>query len=123
MFPYIEDGYDPTSDTMGLFRKKENETDECMVEESKSSKKEMDKVDRVDDASSGDDSPKTVKKLTYVVSTHPDGGWQVKRAGSTKVIRRFDTKKEADEYAKKVASNNGGSILRKKKDGKIQKKG
>ena len=57
-----------------------------------------------------------------MVCTHPDGGWQVKKTGSTKAIRRFDTKAEADAYAKKVASNNGATVIRKKKDGKIQKK-
>ena len=64
----------------------------------------------------------TPRKASYVVCTHPDGGWQVKKTGSTKAIRRFDTKAEADAYAKKVASNNGATVIRKKKDGKIQKK-
>ncbi len=69
-----------------------------------------------------EDTSKAPKKVSYVVCTHPDGGWQVKKTGSTKAIRRFDTKAEADAYAKKVASNNGATVIRKKKDGKIQKK-
>jgi len=58
----------------------------------------------------------------YFVSTHPDGGWQVKKAGAQKALKRFKTKAEAEEYAKTVAENQGTNVVRKKKDGKIQKK-
>ncbi len=58
----------------------------------------------------------------YFVSTHPDGGWQVKKANAQKALKRFKTKAEAEAYAKQVATNQGTSVVRKKKDGKIQKK-
>jgi len=62
------------------------------------------------------------KSGAYFVSTHPDGGWQVKKAGADKALKRFKTKAEAEEYAKTVAKNQGTNVVRKKKDGKIQKK-
>lgn len=59
---------------------------------------------------------------SYFVSPHPDGGWQVKRSGAQKALKRFKTKAEAEAYAKQVASNQGVGVVRQKKDGKIQKK-
>ncbi len=53
----------------------------------------------------------------YFVSPHPDGGWQVKKA-----LKKFKTKAEAEAYAKQVAANQGTTVVRQKKDGKIQKK-
>ena len=58
----------------------------------------------------------------YFVSPHPDGGWQVKRTKAKRALKRFDTKAEAEEYAKTVAKNQDTHIIRQKKDGKIQKK-
>ena len=56
------------------------------------------------------------------MSPRPDGRWQVKRANSEKILKIFDTKVEAEEYAKRVAANQGSTVVRQKKDGKIQKK-
>lgn len=58
----------------------------------------------------------------YFVSTHPNGGWQVKRANAQKALKLFKTKAEAEAYAKQVAANQSTTVVRKKKDGKIQKK-
>lgn len=62
------------------------------------------------------------KKKKQFVSPHPDGGWQVKLEGSSKATKRFDTKVEAEKYAKELADKQGTSYLRQKKDGKMQKK-
>jgi hypothetical protein len=56
------------------------------------------------------------------VSPHPDGGWQVKVEGGKKATKRFDTKAEAEKFAKEIAANQGSSVMRQKKDGKLQKK-
>lgn len=64
----------------------------------------------------------SARKRRQVVSTHPDGGWQVKPEGAPVATKRFKTKAEADEYAKTLASKQGTSVVRKKKDGKLQKK-
>ncbi len=58
----------------------------------------------------------------YFVSPHPDGGWQVKKASAQKALKKFKTKAEAEAYAKQVAANQGTTVVRQKKDGKIQKK-
>ena len=57
----------------------------------------------------------------YFVSPHPDGGWQVKKASAQKALKKFKTKAEAEAYAKQVAANQGTTVVRQKKDGKIQK--
>ncbi len=59
---------------------------------------------------------------SYFVSPHPDGGWQVKKAKAKRALKRFETKAEAEKYAKQVAENQGTNVVRQKKDGKIQKK-
>jgi len=73
-----------------------------------------------DEAASEDDS--SDRNGAYFVSPHPDGGWQVKKAKAKKALKRFDTKAEAEKYAKTVAKNQDSSVVRQKKDGKIQKK-
>ncbi|MBQ7700981.1 MAG: DUF2188 domain-containing protein, partial [Candidatus Methanomethylophilaceae archaeon] len=42
--------------------------------------------------------------------------------GSSRATKRFDTKAEAEKYAKGLADKQGTSYLRQKKDGKMQKK-
>lgn len=68
------------------------------------------------------EKPKAQKNGAYFVSPHPDGGWQVKKANAQKALKKFKTKAEAEAYAKQVATNQGTSVVRQKKDGKIQKK-
>ena len=63
-----------------------------------------------------------VRKKRQFVSPHPDGGWQVKIEGGKKATKRFDTKAEAEEYAKRLAKNQETSMMRQKKNGKLQKK-
>ena len=94
---------------MGLFSKK-NETQKNEPEKKTTAEK------------TSDDSKKGHSNTSYFVSPHPDGGWQVKKANAKKALKRFDTKAEAEDYAKKVAKNQGTSVVRQKKDGKIQKK-
>lgn len=94
-FPYREC-------TMAIFKKAENpKASEEPVEETETKKRTND---------------------SYFVSPHPDGGWQVKRSGAQKALKKFKTKAEAEAYAKQVASNQGVGVVRQKKDGKIQKK-
>ena len=55
---------------------------------------------------------KPVDFRNYHVSKRAeDGKWQVKFAGGEKAIKLFDTQKEALEYTKKMAENQGGSVL------------
>ena len=74
--------------------------------------------------------PKEEKKpvtfRNYHVSKRADGKWQVKYAGGQKAIKLFDTQKEAMEYTKVMAENQGGSVLlhnsKGANKGKIKKK-
>jgi hypothetical protein len=107
---------------MGLFSKMKmkKELKETLEEEPEEEpKKEEPKPEPKKEESKEGDAP---KNGAYFVSTHPDGGWQVKKAGAQKALKRFKTKAEAEEYAKTVAENQGTNVVRKKKDGKIQKK-
>lgn len=47
----------------------------------------------------------------YHVSKREDGKWQVKFAGGEKAIKLFKTQKEALEYSKQMAENQGGAML------------
>ncbi|MCR4879897.1 MAG: DUF2188 domain-containing protein [Bacilli bacterium] len=63
----------------------------------------------------------------YHVNKRPeDGKWTVKFAGGDKVIKLFDTQKEALEYTKKMAANQDGKVLvhasKGANKGKIKKK-
>ena len=69
---------------------------------------------------------KVVDFRNYHVAKRADGKWQVKYAGGEKAIKLFDTQKEALEYTKKMAANQGGSVLvhasNGAQKGKIKKK-
>ena len=54
----------------------------------------------------------------HVSKRAEDGKWQVFRAGSTKVIKLFDTKAEAEEYSRKMAENQGVAVLTHASKGK-----
>ena len=62
----------------------------------------------------------------HVVKRKEDGKWEVKFAGGQKAIKLFDTQKEAIEYSKKMAENQGGAMLvhnsKGANKGKIKKK-
>ena len=93
------------------------------AEESKaieSKAEEKPKTETVNEESADETSEKGYG--AYFVSPHPDGGWQVKKAKAKRALKRFDTKAEAEKYAKQVAENQGTNVVRQKKDGKIQKK-
>jgi hypothetical protein len=103
----------------GLFKKKEKKAEE--PEPAQQTKEEPKKESK---PVAKEESPEAEKKTNgaYFVSPHPDGGWQVKKANAQKALKRFDTKAEAEKYAKQVAQNQGSNVVRQKKDGKIQKK-
>lgn len=87
-----------------------------------SKKKDTEKDDEVKQTEDSTDAAAAKKGGAYFVSPHPDGGWQVKKANAAKALKKFKTKAEAEAYAKQVAANQGTTVVRKKKDGKIQKK-
>lgn len=72
------------------------------------------------------EAPKKDATRTYHLVKRSDGKWEVKYAGGQKAIKLFDTQKEAIEYSKKMAENQGGSMLvhnsKGANKGRIQKK-
>lgn len=51
------------------------------------------------------------RKVYHVVKRPEDGKWAIKLQGSTKVIKLFATKKEAEAYCETLGSNQNGTIL------------
>ncbi len=51
------------------------------------------------------------RKVYHVSKRKEDGKWQIFIAGSDKAIKLFNTKVEAEEYATKLGSNQGGTVL------------
>jgi len=70
---------------------------------------------------------KTVKPPKYHVSQNKDEDsehfkkWRVRKEGSTKTIKFFDTQKEAIAYAEELAESQGSSVVIHKVDGSIRK--
>ena len=56
---------------------------------------------------------------THHVVPHPDGGWAVKRGGSTRIISRHRTKQDAVDSARKLSRRQGTELRIHNKDGKI----
>ena len=56
------------------------------------------------------------------VGPHPDGGWQVKKAGATKAYRRTTNQKEAIAIGRAMAKREGSELVIQKATGQIQKK-
>ena len=52
-----------------------------------------------------------VNYRNYHVVKRADGKWEVKYAGGAKAIKLFNTQKEAMEYTKIMAANQGGTML------------
>ena len=50
-------------------------------------------------------------RKVYHVAKREDGKWQIKLTGGEKAIKLFNTKAEAEEYAKKLGSNQEGTVL------------
>ena len=54
---------------------------------------------------------KEANKVYHVSKRKEDGKWTVKFAGGEKVIKLFDTQKEALEYSEKLTKNQDGVLL------------
>lgn len=61
-------------------------------------------------------------KSSQHVVRHPDGGWSVKKGGSTHATKRFDTQKEAITYGRKISKAHGSELYVHGRDGLILSK-
>jgi len=61
------------------------------------------------------------KKTQHVVK-NPDGGWAVKKGGSTKATKVYQTQAEAIRRGREIAQNQKAEFYVHGRDGRIQKK-
>lgn len=89
-------------------------------------KKEAPKKVAPKKAAAKKEAPKKEATRTYHLVKRADGKWEVKFAGGQKAIKLFNTQKEAVEYSKQMAKNQGGSMLvhnsKGENKGRIKKK-
>ena len=62
------------------------------------------------------------KKSPNVWVVPADDKWGVRREGSDRLSRTTDTKREAEEIARNIARREGGEVVTRGRDGKIQSK-
>ena len=74
------------------------------------SKKESAPVAKAEEPVESEQKVAAKKKMYHVSKRTSDNKWTVKFAGGEKVIKLFDTKVEALEYANKLAENNEGGV-------------
>ena len=65
---------------------------------------------------------KKKRKAIYHVTKHIDGGWQVKKEGAQRAQKRFNTQKEAIDFAKEIEKTTGTSYIIHKANGSTRKK-
>lgn len=63
-----------------------------------------------------------MSKNSQHVVRNSKGGWDVKKSGSSKATRNFNTQDEAIEWGKNVAKNQKSELYIHGKDGKIRDK-
>ena len=56
------------------------------------------------------------------VTPHPDGGWQVKGEGHSRATVRTNTQREAIDYARPIARNQGSELVIHRPNGQIRDK-
>lgn len=56
------------------------------------------------------------------VTSHPDGGWQVKRAGGQRATVRTDTQAESIRTAREIARDQESELVIHGRDGRIREK-
>lgn len=56
------------------------------------------------------------------VTPHPDGGWQVKGAGSSRATVRTSTQKEAINIGRAISRNQGTELVIHRPNGQIRDK-
>jgi len=62
------------------------------------------------------------RKPVNHITKHKDGGWQLKKEGAQRALRKFDTQKEAIAFAKEYETEKGVGYIIHKTDGTTRKK-
>ncbi len=58
----------------------------------------------------------------YHVIPNPDGGWNVKKGGSTRASKHFSTKEEAVSWARELSARKEFEFVIHKEDGTVERK-
>jgi uncharacterized protein YdaT len=120
---------------MWFFKKKKNkkvtveekQVVEPKVEVEKESKVETKPVEKQVVANENISKEKTTKVPKYHVSQNKEANtanfkkWRVRKEGSSKTIKFFETQKDAIEFAETLAESAGSSVVIHKIDGSIRK--
>jgi hypothetical protein len=61
-------------------------------------------------------------RKTHHVVPDPDGGWNVKKGGSSRASKHFDIKERAIDWAREVSRNQGTELVIHRRDGTIAQK-
>lgn len=62
------------------------------------------------------------RRASNHITKHPQGGWQIKKSGSDRALKRFKTQKDAIEFAKGLEDTTRTGYIIHKADGKTRKK-
>lgn len=61
-------------------------------------------------------------KKSHHVVPDPNGGWSVKKGGTTRASKHFDTKKAAVSWGREVSKKQRSEFVVHKRDGTIERK-
>jgi hypothetical protein len=62
---------------------------------------------------------RTMSRKTHHVVPDGDGGWNVKKGGSSRASGNFDLKQDAIDRAREISRNQGSELVIHNRDGKI----
>ena len=62
------------------------------------------------------------RKSNHVIPSNEQGGWAVKKSGSSRISRSFDRKEEAVRYGRELSKREQTELYIHKKDGLIQER-
>jgi hypothetical protein len=62
------------------------------------------------------------KAKSHHVVPNPNGGWDIKKAGSSRSSAHLNNKQDAVDKARQISKNQGTELFIHGKEGKIQKK-
>jgi len=101
----------------GFLRKKKHATKEEPITEIKNGNESS-----LSKENTETETVKKERKLSYHITKHPNGGWQLKKGKADRALKLFKTQKEAIDYANQLEKERGISYLIHKTDGSNRKK-
>lgn len=61
------------------------------------------------------------KRKEHHVVPNPKGGWDIKKGGGKRAMRRFDRKVDVETAGRTISTNQGSELIIHGRDGKIQR--